>query len=46
MAKAKTTVKKEIKKVEVFGAVKVVASKESIGVALTRKKRGKEEWIA
>lgn len=47
MAKAKkATVKKEVKKVEVMGTVKVAASKETIGLALTLKKRGNDEWIA
>lgn len=47
MAKAKkTTVKKEVKRVEVMGNVKVAASKETIGLALTLKKRGNDEWIA
>lgn len=46
MAKAKTTVKKEVKKVEVMGAVKVASSKETIGLALTLKKKGNDEWIA
>lgn len=47
MAKAKkATVKKEVKKVEVMGTVKVAASKETIGLALTLKKKGNDEWIA
>lgn len=45
MAK-KETVKKEVKKVEVMGTVKVAASKETVGLALTLKKKGNDEWIA
>lgn len=45
MAK-KTTVKKEVKKVEVMGTTKVASSKETIGLALTLKKKGNDEWIA
>ena len=45
MAK-KETVKKEVKKVEVMGAVKVAATRESLGLALTLKSKGNDEWIA
>lgn len=38
--------KKEVKRVEVMGNVKVAASKETVGLALTLKKKGNDEWIA
>lgn len=46
MKNEKTTAKKEVKKVEVMGNVKVASSKETIGLALTLKKKGNDEWIA
>lgn len=46
MAKAKkATAKKKVKKVEVMGTVKVAASKKNVGLALTLKRKGNNEWI-
>ena len=47
MAKTKKTTlnNKEVKKEEVMGAVKVAASKKNVGLALTLKRKGNNEWI-